>query len=641
MTNSEKLSEAAEPGPSATDLLRPHAAAAPHPTAEDDEIRRAKEWLANVYVGDRVPQLTLRAVITGMLLGSVMALSNLYVGLKTGWSLGVTITACILAYALFSTLQSIIPRLRKNEFTVLENNMMSSAASAAGYMANAVTASAVPALYLTTGEVLSGYQLALWLAAVSCLGVFMAIPMKRQQINIDQLPFPSGIATAETLRAMHSEGEDARRKALGLSLGALAGSLVGWFREAHARWMPFNLPNLWTPGGVTLGGQPLSRLSIGADLSLIMIGAGAIMGIRVGTSLLIAAVVCYGVIGPWVLGQDPAWIDPARYRQTWALWPGVGLLVTSGLTTFSLRWRTVVRAFSSLGRILGGKSPTTDDPLRDVEAPQRWFLWGSAISGLACVVLGYLFFSISPWMGVLAVLLTFLLALIASRATGETDITPTGPMGKITQLAYGVLAPGNMKVNLMTASVTGGAAIHAADLLQDLKCGYVLGASPRRQVIAQLCGVAAGTLFVAPAYQLLINPAELGSDKWPAPAAQSWAGVARVLAQGLGALPRGAAIALLIGGATGVVLALIEDFAPKHLKKYTLSSTAVGIAFVIPAWNSFSMFFGALLAWIFLKLQRARAERYSLAVAAGFIAGESLIAVLVAALVAVKVLQPG
>jgi uncharacterized oligopeptide transporter (OPT) family protein len=641
MTNPEKTSKSTASDPPAKDLSGPRTAEVALRSPEEEETQRAQAWLANVYVGDTVPQLTFRAVLTGMLLGGVMALSNLYVGLKTGWSLGVTITACILAYALFSTLQSIIPRLRKNEFTILENNMMSSAASAAGYMSNSITASAVPALYLCTGEVLSGYELALWLGAVSLLGVFMAIPMKRQQINIDQLPFPAGIATAETLRAMHSKGDDAKKKALGLSLGALAGGLVAWFREAHARWMPFNLPNMWTPEGVTIGGQPLARLSLGADLSLIMIGAGAIIGIRVCTSLLVGAIVCYGILGPWVINQDPAWIDPSRYRQTWALWPGVGLLVSSGLTMFLLRWRTIVRAFSNLGRVLSGKSAADDDPLRDIEAPQSWFLWGSSVAGVTCVALGYWFFAISPWMGALAVILTFFLALVASRATGETDITPTGAMGKITQLTYGLLAPGNMKVNLMTASLTGGAAIHAADLLTDLKSGYLLGANPRRQVIAQLFGVVAGTLFVVPAYQLLINPAELGSDKWPAPSAQIWAGVARVLAQGIEALPAGAGPGLLIGGAMGIVLALIEDYAPKHLKKYTLSSTALGIAFVIPAWNSISMFVGGFLAWIFLKSNRRQAERYSLAVAAGFIAGESLIAVFVAALVAFQVLHAG
>jgi OPT family oligopeptide transporter len=463
--------------------------------------------------------------------------------------------------------------------------------------------------------------------------------MKRQQINIDQLAFPTGLATAETLRAMHDKGGDAAPKALGLTVGALIGAVVGWLREAHARWMPFNLPSLWTPAGATLGGQPLQRLSIGADLSLIMLGAGAIIGIRVGTSLLISAIVCYGILGPWVLGQDPPWIDPNRYRQTWALWPGVGLLVASGLTMFSMRWRTIARAFSNLRRAFGSAGDASDDPLRDVEAPQSWFVKGSLVSGLACVLLGHWFFGISWWMGVVAVLLTFLLALVASRATGETDITPTGAMGKITQLMYGLLAPGNMTVNLMTASLTGGAAIHTADLLTDLKSGYVLGANPRKQLIAQLFGVIAGTLFVVPAYLLLIDPAAIGSDRWPAPAAQVWAGVARVLAQGFDALPPGARGGLLIGGAVGVVLAVIEDRVPKHLKKYTLSSTAVGIAFVIPAWNSISMFMGGFLAWVFAKLHAQKAERYSLAIAAGFIAGESLVAVLVAALMAANLLQ--
>jgi putative OPT family oligopeptide transporter len=405
MTDPEKSTESVAGAPiaagtSAVDPSRPSGADPSGPRAveatfepSDDEQRRAREWLANVYVGDRVPQLTLRSVLTGMVLGGVMAVSNLYVGMKTGWSLGVTITASILAHALFSTLQRVVPRLRENEFIILENNMVASVASAAGYMAGSIFVSAVPALYLCSGQTVPGLQLVLWACAVSFLGVFMAIPMKRQQVNIDQLAFPTGLATAETLRAMHDQGGDAGPKALGLTLGALIGALVGWLREAHARSMP--LPSLWTPAGATLGGQPLQRLTIGADLSLVMIGAGAIIGIRVGTSLLISAIVCYGVLGPWVIGQDPPWVDPNRYRQTWALWPGVGLLVASGLTMFSMRWRTIVRAFSNLQRVFGSARDASDDPLRDVDAPQSWFVKGSLVSGLACVLLGHCFFGIS------------------------------------------------------------------------------------------------------------------------------------------------------------------------------------------------------------------------------------------------------
>jgi uncharacterized oligopeptide transporter (OPT) family protein len=602
-----------------------------------DEDQAAKKWIKEVYRGDRVPQLTLRAVLTGMVLGGVMALSNLYVGFKTGWGLGVTITACILAYALFSGLQKIFPGLKNKEFTILENNMMSSVASAAGYMSSSIFVGAVPALYLTTKQTLGWLELTLWAAAVSFLGVFMAIPMKRQQINIEQLPFPSGIATAETLTAMHTQGVDAQRKAWGLSIAAAMGAVIGWFREAHAKWMPFNIPDNPLVPSWSLFGQPLSRLTLGFDTSLIMVGAGAIMGIRAGISLLVSAIVCYCFVGPYVLNHG--WVDPNVFRQKWALWPGVGLLVTSGLTGFFLRWRTIVRAFSNLGKLLSGRGGEDDDPLRDIEAPQKWFLWGTLASGAACVALGMIYFQIAWWMGILAVIATFFLALVASRATGETDITPTGAMGKITQLMYGVLAPGNMTTNLMTASVTGGAAIHAADLLTDLKSGYILGANPRKQLIAQLWGVVAGTVFVVPAYYLLIPPEQIGSDQLPAPAAQVWAGVAKVLAKGFGALPTGAREGLLIGGIAGIVLALIEELVPKDKRKYTLSSAAVGIAWVIPAYNSFSMFLGAMLAWIYLRVNRPQAERYTLAVASGIIAGESLIAVFVRALEAAGVLR--
>jgi putative OPT family oligopeptide transporter len=605
--------------------------------SSDDATARAEKWRAEVYRGDSMPQLTVRAVVTGMLLGGVMSLSNLYVGLKIGWSVGVTITACILAYAFFSTLQRIVPALREKEFTVLENNMMSSVASAAGLMSSSVFVSSVPALYLTVGQTLPWPLLAAWAASVSLLGVFMAIPMKRQQIDVEQLPFPSGIATAETLTALHTRGADAEQKAWALGGAGLFGALLSWFRDAHAKWMPFNLPGDPLIPAWTIGGQPLARLSIGVEPSVIMLGAGAIVGIRAGASLFVSALICYGVVGPYVLNEG--FVGLEVYRQKWALWPGVGMLVSSGLTAFFWRWKTIVRAFAGVGRLVRGSVDAAPHPLADIEAPPSWFVAGFAISGIACIVLGAAFFRISIAMGMVAVLATFFLALVASRAAGETDFTPVAAMGKVTQLVYGLLAPGNMTTNLMTASITAGAAIHTSDLLVDLKSGYVLGANPRKQVLAQIFGVAAGTVFVVPAYLLLVRPEELGSDKWPAPAAQVWSGVAKILATGIGALPAGAANGILIGGAAGVALALMEEIVPKAYKRYTLSAAAVGIAWIIPGWNSVSLFLGALLAWTFERLNRPKAERYSIAVASGFIAGESLVAVFIAALVALHVLS--
>jgi hypothetical protein len=191
-------------------------------------------------------------------------------------------------------------------------------------------------------------------------------------------------------------------------------------------------------------------------------------------------------------------------------------MVASGLLSFGLRWRTALRAFSSLTSILSSGRKNRD-PLEDIEVPGSWFLVGTFVSGAACVLLGNYLFQIEWWMGVIAVLLTFLLSIVAARATGETSITPIGAMGKITQLTFGVLAPSNPTTNLMTASITAGAASHSADLLTDLRAGYMLGGNPRRQTISQFFGVLAGSLFCVPVYLVLVTPEALEAEKFPAP----------------------------------------------------------------------------------------------------------------------------
>src|SRR6185295_7595086 len=150
---------------------------------------------------------------------------------------------------------------------------------------------------------------------------------------------------------------------------------------------------------------------------------------------------------------------------------------------------------------------------------------------------------------------TFLLVVVAGRATGETDITPVGPLSKITQLTFGAIRPGNITTNLMTANISAGATAHAGDLLTDLKSGYILGANPRQQFLAQFFGVLAGGLVVVPAFFTLIpNVNLLGTEQWPAPAALVWRGVAELLAKGVGALHPTARIGLVIGAALGIVI---------------------------------------------------------------------------------------
>ncbi len=612
------------------------------PTAVDPLDQADLEWLQNVYQGDDARQLSVRSIVTGMLIGAVMSISNLYVGLKTGWGLGVTITACIIAYAVFRALEAVVPRYRRDPFTILENYTMSSAASAAGYMSSAGLVSAIPALYLTTGRQLTAVEMMSWLAAVSVLGVFMAVPLKRQLINIEKLPFPSGIATAETLRSMHTAGAEAMSKARSLLVGGFIGAgvafskdalpaIAGWTKAIGSpAWITKALGKLSLPEDVALlpgsvGDYLLEKLTIGFEGSTIMVAAGAIMGIRVGLSLLIGALFYYGMLAPFLIEYE--WAKPG-YRGIvhWTLWPATAMMLTSGLLSFALRWRTVLRAFSGLAALVGrpgGKA----DPLAHVEVPGSWFVVGTTLSGLACVVLGHYFFAIAWWQGILAVLLTFVLSIVAARATGETDVTPIGAMGKMTQLLFGAIAPGNATANLMGASITAGAAAHSADLLTDLKSGYLLGGNPRKQTISQLFGVLAGTLVCVPVYRIVVDPAKLGSPELPAPAAKVWEAVAKLLSEGFSSLPPHVIDAVTIGAALGIVLTLLEEFLPNRYRKWVPSPTGLGIAGVVPAFNSIAMFFGALTALLVARVSPRTDAKYTISVSSGLIAGESLLGV--------------
>jgi OPT family oligopeptide transporter len=312
-------------------------------------------------------------------------------------------------------------------------------------------------------------------------------------------------------------------------------------------------------------------------------------------------------------------------------------MLTSGLLSFAFQWRTAGRAFSGITKILVPRAETAYSrkvaAMEEIEVPGAWFLSGMAVATAGVVILQVLSFSIRWWMGIASVLLTFFLAVVACRATGETDITPIGAMGKITQLFYGVIAPANITTNLMTACVTAGAAASSADLLTDLKSGYLLGANPRKQFIAQFLGIFAGAVVIVPAFYLIVpTPDVLGGDKFPAPAAQVWKGVAELMAHGLSSLDMTERWALAVGGLVGIVIAVLERLLPSKARPFIPSAMGLGLAFVIPFWNTLSIFTGAFIAWMMMKMAKEIASTYTIPVASGMIAGESLMGVTMALL---------
>ncbi len=635
------------------------------------------EWYAKAFRGEDVPQLTFRAVAMGTILGFFLSFTNVYIGLKTGWFLGVAITACILSFTIWSAL--LRAGMAKTPMTILETNCMQSTASAAGYATGNAVVTAFPAMLLLTvskdnltGTQVGWWMIAPWIFCLALLGVFLAVPMKRNMINQERLLFPSGTAAAVTLQSLYSEGAEALVRGRALLAGGLVGVLVPPLKDLeilkkvdeHGKTTREALlpgsSNIfdWLPKFHANGHEyKPSDFLMKLDHSVVLVGAGAIIGLRVTASMLLGGFILVFFIAPHAL--EASWTNPAgklvmaasKPQAAWkeiGIWLGAPLLVSSGLVAFAAQFRTILRAFQALRG--GAKGPYrtpaereesagySEDRVARTEVPMKWFIYGASVGGIGIVILAWALFQIPPYYGVLAVLMTFVLALVACRATGETDITPGGPLGKIMQLTYGILMPQSTTANLMTASITSNSALAAADLLNDLKSGYLLGAHPRRQFLAQFMGIFTGTVATTLGYFLLVPDARAltgvdgGDPKFAAPGAQQWKAVAEVFRYGLDSLHPLARTYIFWGLGIGVVLALIELFTPAKHRKYLPSATGIGLGLLLPFFYPLAFFLGAVIAEIAKLVSKTWAGRFVIPIASGIIAGESIIGVIVSGL---------
>lgn len=595
-----------------------------------EEIER--QWYEQVYKGrgDQMAQLTWRAVLMGSLLGGVLALTNLYIGLKSGWGLGVAITACILSYAIWTTFYRL--GIARTPMTVLENNCMQSAASSAGYSTGGTLVSAFAAFVILNGHSMPIPLMLGWVFFLAVLGVTMAIPMKRQMINVEQLRFPSGIAAAETLRALHSHGARAARAARALGIaGLLAGLNKFWVEGlhlAHSSLAPYSGAALVQQLNESVFGKAWIGRTVMFEWDPIFLAAGALSGLRVSASMMVGATLCWAVFVPIL--QHQGVIAGSGFREVvqWTLWGGVACMVSSGLLSFGLQWRSVIRAVAGLGRIVSRNKDHARSELDAIETPMSWFAAGQLVSLVALALLAHATFGMPYWQSALAVLLSFFLALVACRVTGETDTTPVGAMGKVTQLTFGAISPGNMNVNLMAANITAGAAGSSADLLTDLKSGYLLGANPRKQFLAQFAGIFLGTVVSVVGFNLMVrSAADLGSDRFPAPSAQAWAAVARALANGLESLEPVKVWSIVIGGLVGIVLPLAARWFPKY-DRWIPSPAGVGLSWTFHWYYSLLFFLGALIGYVAEKKAPQASEEFTFPVASGIVAGGSLMGVI-------------
>lgn len=628
----------------------------------DEQIRtwsleqKDRWWLENVFRGD-MPQLTLRSALTGMGLGAVLSLTNIYIGAKTGWTLGVGITSVILAFGLFKALSKLG---LSSEFTILENNAMQSIATASGYMTSPLISS-LAAYMAVTGHVIPMWQLMSWVIVLAVLGVLFAFPFKRRFINDEQQPFPEGRAAGIVMDSLH-HGDAAAgllKAKLLIAFGGLAAlvkllqtdSIMLWLSRGRFKHL---VPEVLDErlykliGTPTILGTEVTNLTLRPELDLPMVGAGGLMGIRTGISLMVGATLNYAVLAPIMIRMGDIIPKDGRigFKEItfWSLWGGVAMMTAASLVAFfgkpQVLWSAVTKVFASLRP---REVEAADDPMARIELPLKVSLIGVPLVGAVVAVMAHEFFGVGYWLSTAALLLVSVFCLIAINSTALTSITPISAMGKLTQLTFGLLAPGDKEVNLMTAGITGEVASHAANLLQDIKPGYMLGAKPRQQAVGHILGIFAGAVLSIPVFYLvflklppsdllaveLSVPYQLDTETYPMPSATVWKAVAEVLAEGVHHIRTTAQVAAVAGVLIGIALELARMLTNN---KFPLSPVAIGLGFIISFSTCLSMFAGSFLFWLVARLGKESrisqvSEENQEPICAGLIAGGALMGI--------------
>lgn len=632
-------------------------------------------------------RITWQVVVSGALVAVLMGAAYPYMVLKLGFGPNVSVVAAFFGF-LFLKLFDVV--LRGKHYDRWQNNLTEAAGTSAAQTAfMCVLLGAFELLKENTkgkyGMVLPIHVSFLWLTAACTLGVLLAVPLRRHFIVDEKLPYVDGLSTAETITVLdppRTASADVRREALrafyAVMVGVVLSGIVMVFREdahlvegvipegwmapwqtigtttvvpIHASelppswfaWLPSISPDTVVATNTVITGIVLANMNVGVSYSLLSIGSGMLVGLRINVSMVIGALLAW-VVAPYFLvkygqildGAGKAIVKPTgRQILFWVMWPATGMLVAGGLTALALRWRLLVTTFKSLRSAKIG----------DSEFPLRLVIGGVIVSGIALVIIQHQFLGMPVWMTLCAILLSLPLMLVGLRVLGETNWGPISALSNMMQGVFAAIAPGNVGANMAASGTTGTIATSSEAIMQDYKCGNMVGTKPRLLTIMQLLAIPVGALAVSIVYPVLVDTYHLveggrtGHQIDPAtgqlvvaqlssPISQKWAGFAQILEKGPGALPTSALYMLLLFSVLGVMFTVLES--NKKWKKWVPSPTGVGIGILVPFLVVFTMFLGGVAGWIWEKVNKKSADTLMVPLGSGFIAGEAMVAVFAA-----------
>lgn len=592
------------------------------------------------------PQLTLRAVALAIVLAMILAAANTYLGLFAGMTIASAIPAAVVSMAVLRLLGG---------GGILENNIVQTGASAGSSIASGVIFT-IPALVILGFWQDFRYSWVLAIAGLGgLLGVLFSVPLRRALIVDQKLAFPEGQAAAEVLKA----GENPSQGIRILGIGAVGGAFAKLAAGSGLRLIPD------TAASAGFAGKYLAFF--GTNLSPALLSVGYIVGLNVGIVVLAGAMLSWNIAIPYYvaevlpqqaeLAQAAAGLDPEDLAGfIWSKqirYLGVGAMLVGGI------WALVSLRHSLLSGVRSGLAAARASAAGEVIAhteqdlPMKsvllgillftlplWALYQAIVGSLAVslpmtiimIVTGFLFCSVSAYMA----------GLVGSSNNPVSGITIATILFSAVVLL--VLMGKNSEAGPIAAIMIGAvvccAACIAGDNLQDLKCGYIVGATPWRQQVMLGIGAASSALVMAPVLNLLAQAYGIGvpSEAHPNPLLAPQATLMASVSKGLfgGQLPWDM---IAVGAVIGVGIIVLDEILKARSASFRTPVLAVAVGIYLPLELMTPIFLGGLLAWTAERRLRRqgleaaeieRRHRKGLLFAAGMITGEALMGIAIA-----------
>ncbi|KAF5382180.1 hypothetical protein D9615_004379 [Tricholomella constricta] len=611
------------------------------------------------------PEFTPTAVLLGLAIGCLICFTNLSLGLQSGWISMMSIQSALIGY--------LVSRMLPTPLTPQEIVVVQTTAVATGTMPLAAGfVGILPALSLLSEErdgvppiQLTWLSAVGWSCGVAFFGVFLSPPIRKQVIIEEELTFPSGTATAQLVSVLHKlpPPNTAVRHRRGYTLideediphaeatEELSTAEADEERDTeeresveHAGWHSLS----WSFGAsgllslfayffpvtfaIPVFGNYFAREWLWYFTpSLSYVGQGIIMGFPTTVSMNLGMFVGWAILSPLckLSGWAPGPVgDMTNGARGWILWTSLGVMCAdSFVSLLPVGFDYVAdlisrRGKGSLGmdaRMSGSHETETEDRL----VPMSWVLGGLISSIFFGTILVWAVFGhegIKPWATVLGFILGGMLSIFGVRALGETDLNPVSGLGKISQLVFAWVQPGNIVANIIAGGVAEAGAQQAGDLMQDLKTGHLLHASPRAQFYGQLIGSSVSILVTTTAFTLYNRAYVIPGPTFPAPTAYVWLSLARLLRDGQ--LPENSALFMITFSLFFACLSTIKTIAGRRrhwISKWIPSGVAFAIGFLNTPSFSIARLIGGILEYVYhTRLAKDRSDIRLIVIASGY-----------------------